>query len=104
MTESNENNSNDNGLTTSRDLARGIAEKTGMSVYAVEKVITALGDEVLESLRQGKTVRIRGIGTIEIEERAPRKVWVPRAGKTIEIGSRLYPRMKPCSAIRKEFK
>lgn len=103
MTESNENNL-ENNLTSSRDLARGIAEKTGMSTYAVERVITALGDEVLESLRQGKTVRIRGIGTIEIEERAPRKVWVPRAGKTIEIGPRLYPRMRPCSAIRKEFK
>lgn len=94
---------NDN-LTSSRDLAHKIADKTGMSVYAVEKMITALGEEVLDSLRQGKTVRIRGIGTIEVEERAPRKVWVPRAGKTIEIGSRLYPKMRPCSAIRKEFK
>lgn len=93
-----------NRLTNSREMVRKIADATGMSSYAVGKVLDAASTVMLDELAAGHAVRLKGIGTFDVVEKPARKVWVPSKNETVSIGARRVPRMKPSPDMRRRVR
>lgn len=90
-----------NRLTTSREMVKKISEATGMSSYAVGKVLDATSSVLLDELAAGNAVRLKGIGTFDVVEKPARKVWVPSKKEIRMIDARRCPRLKPSPIMRR---
>lgn len=87
---------------SSKELVEDVAEKTGASKYMVDKMLTALSREVQRSLSDGKTVKIRGIGSFSARKRPGRKIYAPSTGKIITTSDKTIVTVKPDGKLRAE--
>jgi nucleoid DNA-binding protein len=70
---------------SSRDLVKKVADDLGVSVYSVESMITALGSEAAEALKDGKTVKIRGLVKLSVQRKKDRIVYSPYDHRKITV-------------------
>lgn len=68
-----------------KELIKAIAEKSETSQVAVEKFLEALGDVVIETLKDGGSIKIVGFGTIEVVDTKERKGNNPKTGTPVII-------------------
>ena len=61
----------------------------------VEKVVNAILDEMVEALRRGDRVELRGFGAFSAKLRGPRQGRNPRTGAVVAVGKRALPYFKP---------
>ena len=52
--------------TTKADLVNVIAQKTGLTKNETESVVDSLFESIIDSLKAGKRIEIRGFGSINI--------------------------------------
>ena len=90
-----------NRLTTSREMVQKIAAATGMSAYAVDKMLDAAAEVLADELAEGNAVRLKGIGTFDVIEKPARQVFVPSKNEKRHIAAKRAPRMKPCADLRR---
>ena len=62
------------------ELAKKIAEKSGISKTQAAQAINVLADVVAESLKSGDPVTITGFGTFSVSKRAARTGHNPQTG------------------------
>lgn len=68
-----------------QDLARRIADVTGVSGKAAAAAIDALTAEITAATQDGKTVTIPGFGRFKLKTRAARQGRNPRTGEAVEV-------------------
>lgn len=83
-----------------KQLVTHISDKTGLYGKTVNQVIGALVDEVQGSMAQGDSVKIQGLGTFEVQSRAPRKARNISNGDFVEVPARSVPRFKPSRMLK----
>jgi len=66
----------------------------------VEKVVNAILDEMVEALRRGDRVELRGFGAFSAKLRGPRQGRNPRTGAVVAVGKRALPYFKPGKEMR----
>ena len=79
---------------TKADLINAIAEKAGIRKKDAEASVNALTEVITEALARGERVEIRGFGTFEMRERAPRTARNPRTGEKVEVPAKVSPAFK----------
>lgn len=67
------------------ELINAVAKKTNMSRKDADKVVCAVFDTMIETLKTGEKVQIVSFGSFEVKERAARAARNPRTGEEIEI-------------------
>lgn len=82
------------------DLVNLIAEKFGLSKRASEEIIDAIFSEIIETLTEGKEVKLTGFGTFSVRSRAERKGINPQDGKPIVIPSGKTLLFKPSKILK----
>lgn len=85
-----------------KELVTKISDSTGLYGKTVNLVIGAFVEHVQDSLSRGEEVKIQGLGTFEVQTRAPRKARNISKGDFVEVPARSVPRFKP-SQILKEM-
>jgi len=60
--------------TTKADLVNAIAHKTGMTKNETEAVVDCLFESIIESLKAGKRIEIRGFGSFNIRHGTQERV------------------------------
>jgi integration host factor subunit beta len=60
----------------------------------IEKIVSAIFDEMTEALRRGDRVELRGFGTFSVKLREARQGRNPRSGVVVSVGKKAYPYFK----------
>ena len=86
--------------TTKADLVNVIAHRTGLTKNESEFVVAGLFEGIIDSLKAGKRIAIRGFGSFNIRHKNFRQARNPRTGEKVTV----EPKNVPTFKISKEFK
>jgi integration host factor subunit beta len=80
---------------TKSELVEAIAGKIkNFSKKDIELIVDIIFNSMIESLRAGDKVEIRGFGSFKVKERRARKGRNPKTGETIDIPFKKVPFFK----------
>jgi DNA-binding protein HU-beta len=83
------------------ELARDIAEKSGLEVGQAKRALEAMLTSVEDSLGKGDEVRLTGFGKFSVTHRAARQGRNPRTGETMEIAAKSVPKFSAGAELKK---
>jgi integration host factor subunit beta len=66
----------------------------------IEKVVNAIFDEMVEALRRGDRVELRGFGAFSVKIREARQGRNPRTGVVVAVGKKAIPAFKTGKEMR----
>src|SRR6516164_9914318 len=83
------------------ELVKRIASQTPhLYDRDIEKVVNAILDEMMEALRRGDRVELRGFGAFSVKLREARTGRNPRTGVVVSVAKKAYPFFKTGKEIR----
>ena len=83
------------------ELVKRIASQTPhLYDRDIEKVVNAILDEMIEALRRGDRVELRGFGAFSVKLREARTGRNPRTGVVVSVAKKAYPFFKTGKEIR----
>jgi len=82
-------------LVTKKEMARAIAEATGIRQTQAEEVVQGVLDGITETLVQEGRVELRNFGVFEVKVRKARKGRNPRTGEKVTVPARRVVTFKP---------
>jgi nucleoid DNA-binding protein len=89
------------------ELVERIAEETGLFDYQVVRVLQSMTWNIVESLKEGRPVQIRELGTFYLRKYTHQTSWDPHRGQPKPVSDRLIPKFKwvrtSVLSIRKEI-
>jgi DNA-binding protein HU-beta len=83
-----------------KELTAVLAKKTGMPKCDIDTVLAAMVSECQEQLARGESIKLQGLGTIEVRPRAPRKGRNIIDGSEVHVPARLVPAFKASKMLR----
>ena len=69
----------------------------------VERIINTLLDEVVEALKRGDRVELRGFGAFSVKEREARQGRNPRTGDAVAVNAKRVPFFKTGKELRERL-
>ena len=69
----------------------------------IEKVVNAIFDEMVEALRRGDRVELRGFGTFSARLRGARQGRNPRTGAVVAVAKKAIPAFKTGKEMRERI-
>src|SRR5262249_49599104 len=66
----------------------------------IEKIVSAILDQIVEALRRGDRVELRGFGAFSVKLREARQGRNPRTGVVVSVGKKAYPFFKTGKEMR----
>jgi integration host factor subunit beta len=66
----------------------------------IEKIVNAIFDEMVEALRRGDRVELRGFGAFSVKLRGPRQGRNPRTGAVVAVAKKAMPFFKTGKEMR----
>ena len=85
---------------TKSDLVNRLAEATGWTKVDCEIILNGFLANVIEALRDGDRVEVRGFGTFYSKERQPRLVKNHKTNKVVSVAHRFVPVFKPAKSFK----
>lgn len=79
---------------TKADIVEHIAVGTGLTKVETEAVVDGFIQTVIEALKEGKKIEIRGFGSFKIRKRKGRIARNPRTGEQVEVEEHYVPILK----------
>ncbi|QMI88255.1 HU family DNA-binding protein [Bacillus velezensis] len=81
-----------------------VAEKLGVTKKEATPKVEAVFNVIIEALTKGESIKIPGVGTFEVRERAARKGRNIQTGEEIEIPASKVVKFKPAKALKDAVK
>ncbi|MEQ8441077.1 MAG: integration host factor subunit beta [Alphaproteobacteria bacterium] len=88
---------------TRSDLIARVAQRQDLYQREVERVVTAVFDEVAEALARGDRVELRGFGAFSVKQRESRVGRNPRTGETVHVDAKAVPFFKTGKLLRERL-
>ncbi len=85
---------------TKADIVEIISANTGITKIETEAVVNGFLDTVIESLKNGEKIELRGFGTFKVVKRAQRIARNPKTNQEVTVPEQHVPVLK----VSKEFK
>ncbi|MCZ6702242.1 MAG: integration host factor subunit beta [Ignavibacteria bacterium] len=85
---------------TKADIVDKVAAGTGLTKLETEAIIEGLFKTVIESLKDGKGIEIRGFGSYKVKKKNARQARNPKTGEQVFVPEHYVPTFK----FSKEFK
>ena len=85
---------------TKADIVDVIASATGLTKVETEAVVDGFIPTVINSLKEGKNIEIRGFGSFKVKKRRGRMARNPRTGEQVRVEEHYVPLFK----VSKELK
>jgi DNA-binding protein HU-beta len=86
-----------------KDLVDLIAEFSGLSKANSTQVLDSMIQFIQEGLKEGKTIRLSGLGIFSVSHRSAREGHNPRTGKKIKIPAMKRPKFKPGKTLKENI-
>jgi nucleoid DNA-binding protein len=87
---------------TKKDIAKKIAEATGMPQVTVTEIVQMLFDGITEILVDEGGIELRNFGVFKVKKRKPRKARNPRTGEAVMVPARRTVTFKPGMDLMKK--
>ena len=89
---------------TRSELIAGLAEDNPhLTVAEVERIVSALFDEMTAALARGERVELRGFGAFTVKGRQARAGRNPRTGETVQVAQKSVPFFKAGKELRERI-
>lgn len=85
---------------TKADIVDKVAIGTGLTKLETEAIIEGFFKTVIESLKEGKGIEIRGFGSYKVKKKNARHARNPKTGDQVEVPEHYVPTFK----FSKDFK
>jgi integration host factor subunit beta len=69
----------------------------------IEKIVSAILDEIVDALHRGDRVELRGFGTFSVKIRGARPGRNPRTGAAVTVEKRAFPYFKTGKEMRERL-
>jgi len=79
---------------TKKDMAKNIAEETGIPEAQVATILQRTFNGIVETLVTAGRIELRNFGVFEVKRRKPRKARNPRTGEKVKVPARLVVTFK----------
>lgn len=86
------------------ELVKAVANKTGYTQKDVAAMVDAMVETVVTTVASGDAVKVAGLGTFAVAERAARDGVNPQTGAKIKIAASKSPKFKAASAFKTAVK
>jgi nucleoid DNA-binding protein len=80
---------------TKKEMAKAIAEETGLNQGQAQEIIQRVFDGITETLVQEGRIELRNFGIFEVKKRKPRQARNPRTGEKVKVPAKLVVTFKP---------
>jgi len=80
---------------TKKDIAKAIAETTGLSQLQTKEIVQGVFNAIVNSLIANHRIELRGFGVFEVKKRAARRARNPRTGEKVFVPERFVVTFKP---------
>ena len=83
------------GAMTKAELVEEVADMTHLSKKHAEIVVNTVFESIVDSLRSGEKIELRGFGSFRIRARGARVGRNPKTGDRVDVPAKLIPYFKP---------
>lgn len=85
---------------TKADLIEEVSRVVEMTRKDSEVIVESIFDSVVNALRAGDKIEIRGFGSFRTRQRQPRVGRNPKTGTRVEVPSKRIPYFKPSKELK----
>ena len=85
---------------TKADIVDVIASATGLTMVETEAVVDGFIQTVIDTMKQGKNIEIRGFGSFKVKKRKGRVARNPRTGEQVMVGEHWVPLFKVSKEVK----
>lgn len=85
---------------TKSDIVDIVSSSTGISKIETEAVVKGFMETVIEAMKKGETIELRGFGSFKVVKRAQRVARNPKTNEEVTVPEQFVPVLK----ISKDFK
>jgi DNA-binding protein HU-beta len=89
------------GIVNKDELARGVAERSGLEVGQAKKAVEATLEEISQQLSGGNEIRLTGFGKFSAVARAAREGRNPKTGESMTIPAKTVPKFSAGAELKK---
>jgi integration host factor subunit beta len=85
---------------TKAELVEEVSEKTGLPKKQAEIVVNTVFESIVETLKTGEKIELRGFGSFRIRQRDSRMGRNPKTGERVDVPAKRIPYFKPGKELR----
>ena len=85
---------------TKAELVERVAKDTLLTKRHAELVVNTVFESIVQSLKEGDKIELRGFGSFRIRQRGPRLGRNPKTGDKVQVPSKRIPYFKPGKDLR----
>jgi integration host factor subunit beta len=85
---------------TKADLVEEVTQLGDLTRRDGEVIVDTIFDSVIQALKSGDKIEIRGFGSFRIRQRKPRIGRNPKTGAKVEVPAKRVPYFKPSKELR----
>ncbi len=85
---------------TKAELVDDVARNSDLSKKDAEVIVQTVLDSIVESLKSGEKVELRGFGSFRLRERASRQGRNPKTGEKVHVPAKRVPYFKPGKELK----
>ncbi|HVR28273.1 MAG TPA: integration host factor subunit beta [Thermoanaerobaculia bacterium] len=88
------------GGMTKAELVDQVARTTQLTKKHAEIMVNTVFESIVDSLKDGEKIELRGFGSFRIRQRGSRTGRNPKTGARVEVPSKSIPYFKPGKELR----
>ena len=85
---------------TKAQLVEEVARTTQLTKKHAELIVNTVFESIVDSLRDGDKIELRGFGSFRIRQRGPRIGRNPKTGAKVQVPSKRIPYFKPGKELK----
>ena len=88
------------GVMTKAELVDEVARVVQLTKKQAEMIVNIVFDSIVDSLRSGQKIELRGFGSFRLRNRKSRTGRNPKTGEKVEVPSKKIPYFKPGKELK----
>lgn len=88
------------GVMTKAELVDEVARAVQVTKKQAETIVNIVFDSIVDSLRAGQKIELRGFGSFRLRSRKSRTGRNPKTGEKVEVPSKKIPYFKPGKELK----
>jgi integration host factor subunit beta len=88
---------------TKAELVEEVAKVTQLTKKQAEEIVNTVFATIVESLRTGRKIELRGFGSFRIRSRGARLGRNPKTGERVEVPPKRIPYFKPGKELKEQL-
>jgi integration host factor subunit beta len=85
---------------TKAELVEEVARNTQLTKKHAEIIVNTVFESIVDSLKEGEKIELRGFGSFRIRERGSRIGRNPKTGAKVDVPSKRIPYFKPGKQLK----